>query len=222
MKNDNQIKEDINGRIHSLDQASRSLEKRLRAVERRLSAGDVLEGSQYITDTEIETEIGDIRESISAIRDRLDTLTGSDPGRSLVDELNVLRQQNLGLATQINMLSEDNLKLHAILDKLSGPGMEQGHGKAYEQLSAELRGGLASLGERLERAEKQNRIHIGSVKVPMEMSGIIGAIILALTGGLIIADRWDIIRSPLFSFGIALTLALTVLVKFYLANNSKA
>jgi len=219
MKNDNQIKEDINGRIHSLDQASRSLEKRLRAVERRLSAGDAPEGSQYITDPEIEIE--DIRESISALRNRLDSLTGSDPERSLTDELNALRQQNLELATQINMLSEDNLKLRTILDKLSGPGTEQGHGKAYEQLSAELRDELAALGQRLDRAEKQNRIHIGSVKVPMEMSGITGAIILALTGGLIIADRWDIIRSPLFSFGIALTLALAVLVKFYLANNSK-
>lgn len=222
MKNDNQIKEDINGRIHSLDQASRSLEKRLRAVERRLSAGDAPEGSQYITDPEIETGIEDIRESISALRNRLDSLTGSDPERSLTDELNALRQQNLELATQINMLSEDNLKLRTILDKLSGPGTEQGHGKAYEQLSAELRDELAALGQRLDRAEKQNRIHIGSVKVPMEMSGITGAIILALTGGLIIADRWDIIRSPLFSFGIALTLALAVLVKFYLANNSKA
>ncbi|MDN5308903.1 MAG: hypothetical protein PWP14_297 [Methanolobus sp.] len=218
MKNDNQIKEDINGRIHSLDQASRSLEKRLRAVERRLSAGDAPEGSQYITDPEIE--IDDIRERISAIRDRLDSLTGSDPGRSLVGELNVLRQQNLELGKRIDTLSEDNLKLHAILDKFSGPVMEE-QGKAYEQLSAELRGGLASLGQRLDKAENRNRLNIGSVKVPLEISGIIGAIILALTGGLIIADRWDIIRSPLFSFGIALTLALAVLVKFYLANNSK-
>jgi hypothetical protein len=57
--------------------------------------------------------------------------------------------------------------------------------------------------------------------VPLEISGIIGAIILALTGGLIIADRWDIIRSPLFSFGIALTLGMAVLMKSYLANRSK-
>jgi predicted nucleic acid-binding Zn-ribbon protein len=218
MKNDNQIKEDINGRIHSLDQASRSLEKRLRAVERRLSAGDAPEGSQYITDPEIE--IDDIRERISAIRDRLDSLTGSDPGRSLVGELNVLRQQNLELGKRIDTLSEDNLKLHAILDKFSGPVMEE-QGKAYEQLSAELRGGLASLGQRLDKAENRNRLNIGSVKVPLEISGIIGAIILALTGGLIIADRWDIIRSPLFSFGIALTLGMAVLMKSYLANRSK-
>lgn len=218
MKNDNQIKEDINGRIHSLDQASRSLEKRLRAVERRLSAGDALEGSQYITDPEIE--IDDIRERISAIRDRLDSLTGSDPGRSLVGELNVLRQQNLELGKRIDTLSEDNLKLHAILDKFSGPVMEE-QGKAYEQLSAELRGGLASLGQRLDKAENRNRLNIGSVKVPLEISGIIGAIILALTGGLIIADRWDIIRSPLFSFGIALTLGMAALMKSYLANRSK-
>lgn len=218
MKNDNQIKEDINGRIHSLDQGFRSLEKRLRAVERRLSAGDAPEGSQYITDPEIE--IDDIRERISAIRDRLDSLTGSDPGRSLVGELNVLRQQNLELGKRIDTLSEDNLKLHAILDKFSGPVMEE-QGKAYEQLSAELRGGLASLGQRLDKAENRNRLNIGSVKVPLEISGIIGAIILALTGGLIIADRWDIIRSPLFSFGIALTLGMAVLMKSYLANRSK-
>ncbi len=59
------------------------------------------------------------------------------------------------------------------------------------------------------------------MKVPLEMSGIVGALVLALTGGLIIAGRWDIIRSPYFSFSIALALAVAVLIKFYFANNSK-
>lgn len=222
MKNDNQIKEDINGRIHSLDQAFRSLEKRLRAVERRLSAGNIPEGSQAGNDPEIETEIDDIRADILAITERLDRLTDKSPGRSLEEELNALRQQTLEMGKHIDMLSEDNLRLHSILEKVSEPGSEQNPGQAYEDLRAEFRDEMASLSQRLDKSENQNRIHIGSMKVPLEMSGIMGAMVLALTGGLIIAGRWDIIRSPFFSFGIALTLALAVLMKFYLANKSKA
>ena len=72
---------------------------------------------------------------------------------------------------------------------------------------------------RLEKAENHNRINIGSVKVPVELSGIIGALILALTGVLILGGRWDIIRSAQFSFAIALVFAIAVLLKFYTVNN---
>lgn len=68
--------------------------------------------------------------------------------------------------------------------------------------------------------ENQNKITIGSIKVPVELSGVVGAVVLLVTGTLIFADRWDIIRSPYFSFGIAGVLAAAVLAKFYLANKT--
>ena len=79
---------------------------------------------------------------------------------------------------------------------------------------------ILQLDNRLERVENQNKITIGSIKVPVELSGVVGAVVLLVTGTLIFADRWDIIRSPYFSFGIAGVLAAAVFVKFYLANKT--
>ena len=79
---------------------------------------------------------------------------------------------------------------------------------------------ILQLDSRLERVENQNKITIGSIKVPVELSGVVGAGVLLVTGTLIFADRWDIIRSPYFSFGIAGVLAAAVFAKFYLANKT--
>ncbi|MDF1534499.1 MAG: hypothetical protein P1P69_08380 [Methanosarcinaceae archaeon] len=79
---------------------------------------------------------------------------------------------------------------------------------------------ILQLGSRLDKLENQNKITIGSIKVPVELSGVVGAGVLLVTGTLIFADRWDIIRSPYFSFGIAGVLAAAVFVKFYLANKT--
>ena len=210
MSDDSRIKEDINGRIHSLDQGFRSLEKRLRAIERRLSAGEIPEGLQQTDNHELEKEIEEIREYLDAITERLMEYKSS---QSLDEELAANRQLVLELNRRIELLNEDNSKPQAVHDP-DEPG--------YEQLVAELRNEITSLSQRLDKTENKNRIHIGSMKVPLEMSGIVGALVLALTGGLIIAGRWDIIRSPYFSFSIALALAVAVLIKFYFANNSKA
>jgi DNA polymerase II small subunit/DNA polymerase delta subunit B len=182
----------------------------LRAIERRLSAGEVPEGLQQTDNSQLEEEMEEIREYLAAVMERLVEYKNS---QSLDEELAANRQLVLELNRRIELLNEDNSKPQAV----HGPG-----GPCYEQLVAELRNEITSLSQRLDKAENKNRIHIGSMKVPLEMSGIVGALVLALTGGLIIAGRWDIIRSPYFSFGIALTLALAVLMKFYLVNRSKA
>ncbi|WP_445474404.1 hypothetical protein ACT9XH_08445 [Methanococcoides methylutens] len=170
-------KEDVRGRIESFDQSVRSLEKRLRAVERRLSvevpaedvAGTVFEAQQ-------PPASGDVRSAIEGI----------DKLKAEVEEL--------------RSLVEGSLRVD--IDKLSD----------------KLETSLASQDEKLTRIEDRNRITIGSVKMPVELSGIMGAALLLLTGGLIFAGRWDILRSPYFSLGLGLALAVAVLAKFYLVN----
>ncbi|NYT19122.1 MAG: hypothetical protein GKC08_02370 [Methanosarcinales archaeon] len=170
-------KEDIRGRIESFDQSVRSLEKRLRAVERRLSvevpaedvAGTVFEAQQPRSSEDVRGAI----ESIDKLKVEVEEL------RSLVEG-----------------------SLRVDLDKLSD----------------KLEASLASQDEKLTRIEDRNRITIGSIKMPVELSGIIGAALLLLTGGLIFADRWDILRSPYFSLGLGLALAIAVLAKFYMVN----
>ncbi|TGC08141.1 hypothetical protein [Methanolobus halotolerans] len=215
MNDEKKIKEDINGRLHSQDQELRSVEKRLRAVERRLSRGDMPEDDLSAYDTDLEKELEDTREGIVGITQELESLkSNAAASGELTLELQSLRQQVTELGRNIHELQEDNARLADLIpeDAREGP----------EQFSTDLMNEMAELRERLEKAEKRSRINIGSMQVPLEMSGIIGALILVLTGALITAGRWDIIRSPYFSFGIAFIFVITLLMKFYLTNRAKA
>ncbi len=121
MSDDSRIKEDINGRIHSLDQGFRSLEKRLRAIERRLSAGEIPEGLQQTDNPELEEEIEEIREYLDTITERLMEYKIS---QSLDEELAANRQLVLELNRRIELLNEDNSKPQAVHDP-GEPGYEQ-------------------------------------------------------------------------------------------------
>ncbi len=214
IKNDKQIKEDTNGRIHSLDQSQRSLEKRLRAVERRLSTGDTLNGEIFAPEPEPDPEdMGQIKDQIADIMVENDHLRSAIESVSVLSiELEDVKNNNLKLLEEIEKLKSENSETRCVL--------EQNNPENAKDVSIEIKNELKQLDLRLERTEKRDRINIGSVKVPVELSGIMGAIILILTGILIMQSRWDIIRSAYFSFGIAIVFATAVLIKFYVVNRS--
>ncbi|NPE29885.1 hypothetical protein HNV12_22900 [Methanococcoides sp. SA1] len=89
-----------------------------------------------------------------------------------------------------------------------------------DNISERLDSTILEQNERIARIDDRNKITIGSIKMPVELSGIVGAALLLLTGGLIFLGRWDILRSPYFSLGLGMILAIAVLFKFYLANRS--
>jgi hypothetical protein len=132
----------------------------------------------------------------------------------LLQELN---SEITSLNSQITELREENIKLSEQVMMKDNSETEE-----IQTLSVDIRNEISQLNMRLEKAENHNRINIGSVKVPVELSGIVGAAILALTGFLIMNGQWDIIRSAYFSFGIALVFAVAVLMKFYLVNSKTA
>jgi len=214
IKNDKQIKEDTNGRIHSLDQSQRSLEKRLRAVERRLSTGDTLNGEIFAPEPEPDPEdMGQIKDQIADIMVENDHLRSAIESVSVLSiELEDVKNNNLKLLEEIEKLKSENSETRCVL--------EQNNPENAKDVSIEIKNELKQLDLRLERTEKRDRINIGSVKVPVELSGIVGAVILILTGILIMQSRWDIIRSAYFSFGIAIVFATAVLIKFYVVNRS--
>jgi hypothetical protein len=80
---------------------------------------------------------------------------------------------------------------------------------------------IKELESRIEILENQNRLTLGSLKIPFEISGVAGSSALFLTGFLIWSGRWDIIRSPYFSTGLAVLMAGAVFMKFYMANRRK-
>ena len=215
MKNDNQIKEDINGRLHSLDQTVRSVEKRLRAVERRLSVDVPLEDVIPEYETDFEEALEHTREEIASIHSDIDELKqGSFQNQDYETRFQELDSELAALNSHITELREENSKL---LEQL-----EQEKQQNPESISLDIKNEITQLSMRLKKAENHNRINIGSVKVPVELSGIVGAIILALTGYLIMVSRWDIIRSAYFSFSIAFVFAVAVLLRFYMANSKRA
>lgn len=80
---------------------------------------------------------------------------------------------------------------------------------------------INELESRLKVLENQNRLTLGSMKIPFEISGVAGSSALFLTGLLIWSGRWDVIRSPYFSTGLAVLMAVAVFMKFYIANRKK-
>jgi hypothetical protein len=80
---------------------------------------------------------------------------------------------------------------------------------------------IKELESRIKILENQNRFTLGSMKIPFEISGIAGSSALFLTAILIWSGRWDIIRSPYFSTGLAVLIVGAVFMKFYMADRTR-
>lgn len=269
-----EIREDLQGRIEVFDQSIRSFEKRLRAIERRLSleispsqqdrrifssnfsdihtevnAGAITGGSSFLPQRPSVTpeysfpENSYLPSSIPALSE------GSIPNFALsavipstgVSNASMISVDNSSEASlpgykimNINHLfsnlSESLRALQAALSELSdfahnglrseieGLGLEMKNLKDQEAKTNEY---IKKLESRIETFENQNRLTFGSLKIPLEISGIVGSSVLFLTGLLVWSGRWDIIRSPFFPIGLAILMALAVLSKFYSANYKK-
>lgn len=210
MMNEEKTRDDLHGRINSFDQNLRSLERRLRAVERRLSMEvppqDLMDDPAHMQADllqQMRAELAELREKISSLDGK-----ASEPREN---DINALKQQMEELQEQIQRLSEGHQQTkHELL-----------HSKADDSMLAltrNMQDQLEDMEKRLKKAEDRNRITIGSVKVPVELSGVVAAALIFFTGVLIMGNRWDIIRSPYFSFTIALVLAGAALLRFYMAN----
>jgi len=127
-------------------------------------------------------------------------------------------------------LSESLRSLHAALSELSNftynnlkpeiekLDMEFRNLKVQQDEKSEY---IKELESRVEILENQNRFTLGSMKIPFEISGIAGSSALFLTGFLVWSGRWDVIKSPYFSAGLAVLMAGAVFMKFYTANRRK-
>src|SRR3990172_9223605 len=83
-----------------------------------------------------------------------------------------------------------------------------------EQKLAGLEKTLDEKDNRIKKLENQNKITIGKIKVPIELSGLVAAIVLITTGYLISSGSWEIIRSSYYAIAIGILFGAVVLVKF--------
>jgi len=271
-----EFREDLHGRIEVFDQSIRSFEKRLRAVERRLSIeapGKLQPGgffSSAFSDSLQEENPGNSvcgssvsPQCPSVSPDVSLTLPGSSLSPDEVSSLSETGVSNLSFSAVlssadvsegpfvfVNTSSEvssgaDKVKeINALFSGLSESLrslQETINGLSdfvHGELSAELetmggeitaacereeaaRNYVERLEQRLETVENQNRFTLGSIKVPVEISGITGSSVLFLTGFLVLSGRWDIIRSPFFPLGLAVLMGAAVLLKFYMMNRKQ-
>jgi seryl-tRNA synthetase len=212
---------DINGRIESFDQSVRSLDRRLRAVERRLSANKDDKGINLIENVDPDQLIDpDIREL------RVDVQKCQSIIKGLIEDLETVKSKDKNsesinsIQQEIQVISNKTKRLIEIQKSLKDDASSSldSLNNTYQTEIAALKEELETAKLRIQRQENLNKISIGSIKVPIELSGIMASIALIITGYLIWADRWDIIRSTYFALGLALLFAAVVIVKFIITN----
>jgi chromosome segregation ATPase len=216
---------DIYGRIESFDQSVRSLNRRLRAVERRLTASKddrglfnfEIEDEDQWNDTEIEEiriEIHEFRNILEGVSEELSGLKSnmmSHVNESIGSLQNELKTAKERIDELIKQQSKIKSQSSAAVDSINS---------SYQSETATLRKELKDALKRLRRQESLNKITVGTITVPVELSGIVASIALIATGFLVWADRWDIIRSMYYPGGLALLFAVVVIVKFIIANRN--
>jgi hypothetical protein len=71
---------------------------------------------------------------------------------------------------------------------------------------------------RIAKLENMNKITVGSVKIPIEFSGLVAAIVLLVTGLLIYANQWGIVRSSYYPISLGILFGIVVAVKYRMIN----
>ena len=223
-------KTDVYGRIESFDQSVRSIDRRLRAVERRLSTSkddyirNVQESSGNIlwTDPDIDdlwAELKDLQAEFKGLHDVIEKLTGdiaaikSDELTQLNSSVDALRQELQAASSRIEELGGQQTSLKKDTSA-SVESINNAHSSQIETLRKELK----DTRKRLQLQENMDKITIGNINVPVELSGIVASIALIATGILVWADRWDIIRSTYYPTGLAILFASAVIAKFIMTN----
>jgi len=212
---------DINGRIESFDQSVRSLDRRLRAVERRLSTSKDDKGITLIENVDpdqlIDLDIQELRVEMKKCQSIIDGLT---------EDLKTMKSNDLNhesinsIQQEIQVMNDKTKRVIEVQKSLKNDASDSLDSlkNTYQTEIAALKEEMKTAKLRIKRQENLNKISIGSIKVPIELSGILSSIALMVTGYLIWADRWDIIRSTYFPLGLAVLFAAVVIAKFIITN----
>ena len=212
---------DINGRIESFDQSVRSLDRRLRAVERRLSTSKDDKGITLIENVDpdqlIDLDIQELRVEMKKCQSIID---------GLIEDLKTVKSNDLNhesinsIQQEIQVMNDKTKRVIEVQKSLKNDASDSLDSlkNTYQTEIAALKEEMKTAKLRIKRQENLNKISIGSIKVPIELSGILSSIALMVTGYLIWADRWDIIRSTYFPLGLAVLFAAVVIAKFIITN----
>ena len=155
----------------------------------------------------IDQNLRSVDHRLRAVEKRLSIKTPLPDGTPIsADEGKFDQNEIEELRTSIEMLSKSIYEMKKEGEKSMETGL-----KSIENVVSEM-------GNKIAKLENQNKITIGKIKVPIEFSGLMAAIVLLVTGYLISTDNWDIIRSSYYPAGIGILFGAVVMVKFLMTN----
>jgi len=180
--------------VHRIEQQMNSLEKRLDAIERRLS-GEPFESPHFSKASSDGREKGEkiyeaLQQEISSIKKDIKALQSQQwkPQQRKAKE----REEPVTIS-----LSRKNVR---------------------ENYAKEL----ASIERRLERLEKSRKaaptVKVGRIEVPIEITGIVGALFAFIIAAFLLGGYKDLVVSPPFVVTIGIVLLATTALKTYIIN----
>jgi hypothetical protein len=183
--------------IRKIEQSTTSVSSRLSAVEKRLSTGlNETEGTNLIAmNGRVETLLMNVKKkSATAV------------ARVLDGELTLLHNETMDQKKETDDLKE---QISAVKEVSI---------TAVAELNA-LRTELTQMRETMEQRMEQKRnakpfvMHLGTLEIPIEFSGIIGGLLAFTIAGLVLINQKEILLSPLFLFGVGSLLISSALLK---------
>ncbi len=176
--------------------------------------------------TELNSSVNALQQELQAASSRIEEL--HDVIEKLTSDLAAIKSDELTeLNSSVDALRQELQAASSRIEELGGQqtslkkdtsdsveSINNAHSSQIETLRKELK----DTRKRLQRQENMDKITIGNINVPVELSGIVASIALIATGILVWADRWDIIRSTYYPTGLAILFASAVIAKFIMTN----
>ncbi len=207
---------DIHGRIEALDQGLRSVDNRLRAVEKRLSSrtepDEDLIIIEDIENKDIHDEIEELKKFVETLGKSVDEIKKEGIPKDIAVRISNLQAEVSKLANKAGFAGVANPQtgnMQGDLSKHEGDNMAE-----FRSIEAQL----SDIEHRITKLDNVNRITIGKINVPVELSGLMAAVVLIGTGYFISTDQWSIIRSWYYPTVIGILFGAVAVIKFLLAK----
>lgn len=194
-------------RWKSVDSRLRALEKKFKIEAEHLPSGDkvVIEGTEGKELEKLQKSVELLSKSIGMIKEEgvIDVVSRVDSLQAEVSKLNSKISVSGGKITP--EIESTVASVHAQLVKLN-EGIREHEAQLFDAQ------------RRVAKLEKLNKVEIGGIKVPIELSGLLAAIVMLGTGVLLAMDQWEIVKSPFYVIMIGILFGVVVIAKFLMVN----
>jgi len=189
--------------VRKIEQSTTSISARLSAVEKRISGKKLDATNSSIPGNLLE---GPIERIFHTIKDEKKKQHVENLAGLLDTEFSVMQEELITQQETMETLAKELDNINASLQSM------QSTLKHLTATTSQLSTDLAGRVEKMERREPPV-VHIGSMEIPIEITGVIGGLIAFIFAGLVFFDQKDIIVSPIFLILIGILLIGSALFK---------